>query len=63
MILNSSAAPRAEPLPLPKVSLPGCARARAISSGIVFTGRSLRTMTICAPLDRPLIGAKLFTGS
>ena len=28
-----------------------------------FTARSLRTITICAPPDRALIGAKLFTGS
>jgi hypothetical protein len=63
IILNSSAAPRAEPLPLPKASLPGCDFAKAMNSGIVVTGSSLRTITICAPPDRPLIGSKLFTGS
>jgi len=60
---NSSAPPRLEPLPLPKLSLPGCLRASAISSPMVFADNSFFTITTWAPSDRPETGAKLFTGS
>ena len=63
MMRNSSAPPRLDPLPLPKLSLPGCAFASATNSWMVLAGRSFRTITICAPSVIPAIGAKLFTGS
>ena len=62
MILKSSAPPRLEPLPLPKLSLPGCAFARAINSPMVLAGKSLRR-SIAVLMVVGLVGGLALTAS
>ena len=65
MDLNNSAA-RCCDVPAPAcayVSLPGCARASATSSGNVFAGESLGTTSTFAATKICEIGAKSLTGS